>query len=457
MVATDTFKQPEIFRCSSCLKESGIVSRYQVRFFACPSCGSTYQRVDGLFLQQQHIFHTVNDQQNYLQLMDEAVIHGYRYVLTGWMVRKETGGPYYWREYHLFHPAKGYMVLSEYDGHWILLEQLKIFPKDPKKALSLLYDRKAYRLYNSYKAKVEFAAGEFCFDILGDTGTRIMEYVAPPFMISSERSDREMSWYAGYHVEPSDVKRIFRKKDNPPVRNGVGAVQVQKSWVNMDLLKTLTVGYILLLLLTQMMMTWLCADTTVFEERVQVESATDWRNPVGTSDFTVVDSASQQVSSLHVPGLSEPPVRPGSRQFVSRTFELLKGGQNIEIISSADLSNNWLELEIALVNESNGKVYNINQSIEYYSGYDGGERWSEGDRSDETLLSSIDPGKYHLEVLNYHAELYYPGEYSISVKRDVPMWSNFFVALLAGLIIPLFIFWRHQQFEARRWQNSNYA
>ena len=458
MGVADIIREPEIFTCKSCDRESKLYGRFQIRFFVCPFCGCGFHRVDGLFLKRQSELSIDNKFRIYLNLYDEAVIKGARYVLTGIIVRKEANAPYQWREYYLFNPARGYLVLSEYDGHWILLEQLKIFPHDPKKALSLLFQRRAYRLYNSYKTRIVSAEGEFCFDILEDTSDRIMEYVSPPYMISSERSSSEISWYAGEHLEPSMVKELFGKKDEPPKRIGIGAVQVQKTWVDIDTLKTLSVGFILFMLLTQVFMSWISDEAVIFDRTVNLDNVLQGGTSTGQpyqNSLSVNGSNSElQDSLMRSAGGTSGAV---NKMFVSESFELISGGNNVELTTRSDLSNSWLELEIALVNESNGKVYNIDHAIEYYSGYDGGERWSEGSTDDNTLLSNLDPGKYHLEISNYHAEYGYPLTYQIKVTKDVPMWSNFFLVLILGLTIPVLIYWKHAQFEARRWENSNYG
>lgn len=448
--------ESEIFSCKSCNKESKVFARYQIRFVVCPFCGAGFSRVDGLFMHQRSNLSIHDEIRTYLSLHDEAIINGARYILTGIIVRKEASAPYTWREFYLFNPAKGYLVLSEYDGHWILLEQLKIFPHDPKKALSLLFDRKAYKLYNSYKTKLVSAVGEFCFDILEDTPPRIMEYISPPFMISSERSSSEMSWYAGKHLEPSEVKSLFGKEDPPPKRIGIGAVQVQKSWIDIDMLKTLSVGFILLMIMTQIFMLLTSSEAVVFEKDVYMENLETY----SSSDVQYFDGHNSSSSSGTV--LTDSMMKAASTPvpknlFVSETFELLSGSTNIEIATKADVSNSWLELEIALVNESNGKVYNIDNVIEYYQGYDGGESWSEGSRDDNTLLSNLEAGKYHLEISNYRGVINPPSTYSVKVTKGVQMWSNFFLILMLGLVIPGIIYWRNTQFEAQRWENSNYG
>jgi hypothetical protein len=46
---------------------------------------------------------------------------------------------------------------------------------------------------------------------------------------------------------------------------------------------------------------------------------------------------------------------------------------------------------------------------------------------------------------------------TITLVRDVPVWSNFWLTLLGLSIVPLIAWWRGSRFESRRWDESDYA
>jgi hypothetical protein len=111
-----------------------------------------------------------------------------------------------------------------------------------------------------------------------------------------------------------------------------------------------------------------------------------------------------------------------------------------------------------LIERNSGRSYAFGRDISYYYGRDGGESWSEGNSRDEVVLSDVPAGEYLLQI---QAETPAGGGTQISdrlvVVRDVPLWSNFFLTLLALVIFPVIAWWRSHSFESRRWAESDYA
>jgi hypothetical protein len=118
-----------------------------------------------------------------------------------------------------------------------------------------------------------------------------------------------------------------------------------------------------------------------------------------------------------------------------------------------------MELGLSLVNEQTNQEYAITQVVEYYYGYDAGESWSEGKQYAETFISKIPSGNYRL-LIDADAGAFQknqPVTFSLDVKRDVPSWSNFWIALLLLIAYPLFALLRRWRFESKRWSESDYA
>ena len=73
------------------------------------------------------------------------------------------------------------------------------------------------------------------------------------------------------------------------------------------------------------------------------------------------------------------------------------------------------------------------------------------------MLSAIPAGNYYLNV---EAELP-PGSATVTstftVFRDVPGWTNFLLALLGLLVLPLGFRWRVWAYERARWAESDYG
>ena len=81
----------------------------------------------------------------------------------------------------------------------------------------------------------------------------------------------------------------------------------------------------------------------------------------------------------------------------SQPFEI-KANRNVRITANAPVSNSWADLDVDLVNEQNNEVESVDIPIEYYSGVDGGESWSEGGQVEDATLSALPAGKYTLRL-----------------------------------------------------------
>jgi hypothetical protein len=119
------------------------------------------------------------------------------------------------------------------------------------------------------------------------------------------------------------------------------------------------------------------------------------------------------------------------------------------------VENSWLEAEITLVNEQTGAEQDLNLGVEYYYGYEDGESWSEGSRKSEEMLSAVPEGRYHLVIVPMKPTE--TANFEVWVKRDIPTWSNFWIALGLIFLIPTYQQYRKDSFEKQRWMNSDYS
>jgi hypothetical protein len=116
-----------------------------------------------------------------------------------------------------------------------------------------------------------------------------------------------------------------------------------------------------------------------------------------------------------------------------------------------------LELDVDVVDaDTQLEVASFVQGIEYYHGYDDGY-WSEGNATQHRLVPGVPPGKYRL-VIDASAD---PGigemPYTVTVLRDVPVWSNFWIGLGLLIVYPLYCWVRAYNFERARWLDSDFS
>jgi hypothetical protein len=108
-----------------------------------------------------------------------------------------------------------------------------------------------------------------------------------------------------------------------------------------------------------------------------------------------------------------------------------------------------------LYHEDTGRVYTLDIPIEYYHGYDSGERWTEGSRSTAHTLSAVPAGAYVLRIAVERSEHKKNSVVAITITQDVFRWRSGLLALFLITIIPVLVFLYHFYFDRRRWSQSD--
>lgn len=91
-----------------------------------------------------------------------------------------------------------------------------------------------------------------------------------------------------------------------------------------------------------------------------------------------------------------------TRGFFTNPFELSGNNNAVRITFNARINNAWMSLEAMLVKSGEGgdklMVQRHRAEIQYYSGYEGGEHWSEGSTNDSFMVKVPDRGTYQVFV-----------------------------------------------------------
>jgi hypothetical protein len=252
-----------------------------------------------------------------------------------------------------------------------------------------------------------------------------MDYVAPPRVLSSETTgDKETTWSLGEYMSGADVWKAFSLPGQPP--QAVGIYENQPSpltattksiWRTFGLL---LVGAVLMFIFH----TALAKDKVVFTNSYTFDTS----NPTAEHSFVT--------ESFEFSGSRAAPVK---------------------VATNANVDNNWIYLNYALVNEDTGQTYDFGREISYYSGYDSDGSWSEGSRNDSVVIPSVPPGHYFLRIEPESDRK--PGRivYSVNVTHDYPVGYWLLIAVGLLLLPAILITWRSINFEYMRWQESDHA
>jgi hypothetical protein len=423
--------------------ETGVRSPVAVRSLNCPACGAaTAVRLFGhavnVVCQSCHTLLDARDAGvTILQKFTDAVRYqpaiplGTRgklqdviYEVVGFQVRRVVidGTPYQWREYLLFNPYKTFHYLTEYDGHWNLVTPLPLLPgggATPGLSPRTLHGH-TYRHFQTATATTVFVLGEFPWQVRVGEQVIAADYVSPPRMLSAEVSaDEEVTWSLGEYMSGSDIWAAFALHDRPPRTEGIFANQpspyasrVGRMWRNALILAGLAMLVWTLYLITS-------PQTRAFSQGFVYDA----RRGVDTA-------------------------------LVTPTFQLNGRPSAVRVDTSANVDNQWIFLGYTLINDETGDTYDFGREVSYYHGYDSGESWTEGSRTDEVTLPAIPAGRYFLRIEPDGERLSRPITYQVTVLRGATTSFWFLVALALLAIPPVMTSWHALSFENQRWQES---
>lgn len=348
---------------------------------------------------------------------------GNSYKIIGAVVRSVTvdGIKYFWHEYLLYNPMIGFRWLVHSDNHWNFVEPVN--PADVEQSgdigpgATAKFGGATFKIFQDAQAVVEYVKGEFYWRVEQGETVRAIDYVSPPLMLSQEKSANEINWSLGTYMTSAEVEQIFGVADLPKpwdvAPNQAFSGRFYFTWGLLPLLLLFVVAVFMV--------------------------------PISGLTKTVL---SQQINF--------PPMSAAAaEQTVSSQQFQIKGNQNVRVTASAEVNNGWADIDVDVFNETTQQIVeSVNVPIEYYSGVEDGESWSEGGKSQDATLSSIPPGNYTLQVhgtwQNWQAQL----PVNVKVEQNVTRGVNFCVALLLLLIFPLLNLFRKMSFESRRWKQS---
>jgi hypothetical protein len=353
---------------------------------------------------------------------------GARHQVIGFQQRTidVDGVKYSWREYLLFNPYRGFRYLTEYDGHW---NDVVPVPGVPTMSTRLTkptatLEGRTYQHFQTAQATTTFVLGEFPWEVRAGDTVEALDYVAPPFILSAERTEDETTWSRGEYVDGREIWKGFKLKGSPPSPNGVYANQpsphtadAKSYWKLFGLFAAVLTALLL----------------------VRLVSARNAR--VFAADYTYDPSRPEQA-------------------FVTPAFEVPGGRGNVLVETRAELDNQWLFVEYALIEERTGQAFDFGREVSYYSGTDSDGRWTEGKRRDGAKIGPVPGGRYFLRIEpqgGAQSGTTPPIRYAVAVRRDVPSMAFYFIGLLLLVTPPAFGLLRAASFESQRWAESDYA
>ncbi|UCV18645.1 DUF4178 domain-containing protein [Ferribacterium limneticum] len=413
-----------VFRCPACGSPMAARSR-EILAVGCASCGAVVDTADESYKVLSKSLGMRDEKYTpRLPLGSKGRLEGKPVEVIGFLVKRcvVDGLAYHWSEYLLAGEQGTYRWLTEYNGHWNVVD---VLCKPPAGGIveveNVLFGGQAFKHFSTTQAaEVVQVAGEFTWRVRRGETNRVVDYVAPPLMLSSESTGNDLSWSQGFYVEPQVIAEAFKLKADLPEPTGVFANQ-PNSWGETNRrIWGLFWKLALAAILVQAFFIFISSGKLLLRQ-----------------DFTFEPLRSDEVQT--------------------REFEITGKPRKIAVKNQTSLNNNWIGLDMMLVNKATGAAWPAAREVSYYSGYDDGA-WSEGSRDDEIVFLNIPAGTYYLTL-----DPDMPPEKAVAVRDRVEVhtasagWSNFVLVMIFLIIFPIFSAMRHAAFEARRWAESDHA
>ena len=416
--------EARVFRCPSCGSPMAARSK-DILAVGCASCGAVVDAADESYrILSKSLGMRDEKYSPRLPLGSKGRLDGKPVEVIGFLVKRcvVDAIAYNWSEYLLATEHGTYRWLTEYNGHWNVVDVLS---KPPAGGIievdSVRHGGQVFKHFaTTQAAEVIQVAGEFTWRVRRGETNRVVDYVAPPLMLSSESTGNDLSWSQGSYVEPQVIAEAFGLKAHLPKPTAVFANQ-PNSWNETNRrIWSLFWKLALAAILLQAFFALFSSGRLLLRQ-----------------DFTFEPQRGEEVQT--------------------REFEITGHPSKIAVRNQTSLDNNWIGLDMMLVNKVTGTAWPAARELSFYSGYDGGS-WTEGSREDEVVFLNIPAGTYYLTLDPDMAP-----DKPVAVRDTVEVhtasagWSNFVLVMIFLIIFPIFTAMRHAAFEARRWAESDHA
>ncbi|WP_295006364.1 DUF4178 domain-containing protein [uncultured Dechloromonas sp.] len=415
----------QVFRCPACGAPMQARSK-DIVAVGCASCGTVVDTADRNYKVLSR-GSAVREAQYVprLPLGSKGSLDGKPAEVIGFLVKRsvEAGISYAWREYLLAGENGTYRWLTEYNGHWNVVDVLSRPPATTKvlEVTGVNFGGRQFKHFSTTeRAEVVQVHGEFTWRVRQGETNRVEDFVAPPLMLSRERSGKDLSWSQGGYVQPAAIAAAFGLPGSLPEPIGVFANQPNPWADTTRRIWSLFAKFLLAAVLVQAFFMLISTEKLLLRQ-----------------DFSFEPRSSDEVQT--------------------REFQITGKPRKIAVRQATSLDNNWIGIDLLLVNKTTGTAWPAARELSYYWGYDDGS-WSEGSRSDEVVFQNIPAGTYYLTLdPDMAPDKYVAVRDQLEVVTPRTGWSNFVLLALFLLVFPVFATLRRAAFETRRWAESDHA
>ncbi len=296
-------------------------------------------------------------------------------------------------EYVLYNPDKGYLWLSEENGHFTISRPFHLRVSVPvrKARAPVSVGQETFKFYEEGTLTLRWVDGALPWTAeVGET-THYMHLIKPPDYVDRETTRKEIELFRGRYLGREELAAAVPKEVYLPLKpSGVYSCQ---PYVTSEWLKGLAfIGAVFFFLNIFMLISCYRGDrqTALVQEKVTAEQY--------------------------------------SQEHLSKPFQVADSGTILRLAGSAPVTNSWLAVDFGLVDAGDQVVKEFWNEASYYHGRDSEGSWSEGSSSFNSYFKVEKDGVYRLLV---HAT---GGSDYQRPSRNEPIY----LTLYSGAILPTY-------------------
>jgi len=414
-LSTRASKNLKSINCTQCGAPLELHGGHRVESISCGYCGSVLDAKDEYKVLKQY---TAQKAPLLIPLGSTGKIKGVKFTVIG--VIKYSSHDSIWYEYSIFSPTHGYAWIEVDGGHFIFSRRVRDLPnKRISSAEKSTFSAKhmTFKVFESYTAKIDYVEGELTWVANRGDKVQLIDAICPPYIYTQEKKDKELEYSLGEYMPAEEIYTAFKLKGKPEKPSEIHGAQPH---------------------IAGSLSTGLSAAAKIF---LPV-------NIVFLLLVLMLGSGNVLVNSV----LTSEDYLAGEKTI---PFNVNDSGKLLSVELNIPLDNAWAWFDIQVLNQG-VPLFSMNKQVSYYSGYEGGEHWSEGSRSASAYFKVPQAGQYELNVFGEGGTgetgaVAQPRNLAVTVREGIIVSRYFIITsvllLLSLVALPL----SRGHFEAKRW------
>lgn len=383
--------------CTQCGAPLELLGGHQVRSLTCGYCGSIMDAHEDFKVVKEYEKiqrPKTHLKQARLEIGMKGIIKDVEFTIIG-IIEHTNQSVYKWLDFQLFSPTHGYAFMSYEDGEYTFTRRTRDIPEpaviEPGRTpLFIKACGHNMEFDEHFTSRISFVEGELTWIAKRGDKTEVFEALASPYSFSYEVSGDELEYHFGEDMSVSEIYQAFGIKETPkPQRQsspGSNTLTTQPDdsigfWAALQKVSGWFILFACVAFIFVLFWGW---GSVVLDERID--------NPL-------------------TPRITKP-------------FQVSDPNSLMQLNLESSLQNTWAAYGVT-INKKNGEsVFSLNKNLEYYSGYEGGESWSEGSNSTSALFKVPEAGEYFLEI-EAEGELTALPSLNVKIYEGVLVWRYF--------------------------------